>query len=122
MVLSVPTRSRSGEPERKVRVLVRAEGPTRVLSVLDVNRHCLQEELHPSGPAAGAPSALFWPWRPYVGRSERGGGGGDAGAAAEGAAGGGGGGAAAAALASVVGKAAGVAAGGARRPAVPSGE
>ena len=28
-----------GEPQRRVRVLVRSEGPTRVLTVLDVQRH-----------------------------------------------------------------------------------
>lgn len=51
VLLPVPTRK--GEPERKVRVLVRAEGPTRVLTVLDINRHSLVEELQLQ-PEAGA--------------------------------------------------------------------
>lgn len=36
-MLAVP--SKRGEPTRRVRVLVRSEGPTRVLTVLDVERH-----------------------------------------------------------------------------------
>ena len=37
VLLTLPTKR--GEPQRRVRVLVRSEGPTRVLTVLDVQRH-----------------------------------------------------------------------------------
>lgn len=42
-LLAVP--SKRGEPQRRVRVLVRTEGPTRVLTVLDIQRHSLLEEM-----------------------------------------------------------------------------
>ena len=42
-LLAVP--SKRGEPQRRVRVLVRTEGPTRVLTVLDTQRHSLLEEM-----------------------------------------------------------------------------
>ena len=35
--LTVP--AKRSEPQRRVRVLVRTEGPTRVLTVLDTQRH-----------------------------------------------------------------------------------
>ena len=40
MLLTLPAkRGGGGEPQRRVRVLVRSEGPTRVLTVLDMQRH-----------------------------------------------------------------------------------
>ncbi len=60
VTLSVP--SKRGEPQRKLRVLVRTEGPTRVLTVLDSERHrwaawgCLRSE-------AGNEGTRSWSFR-----------------------------------------------------------
>lgn len=37
VTLAIP--AKRGEPQRRLRVLVRTEGPTRVLTVLDMERH-----------------------------------------------------------------------------------
>lgn len=51
VLLTVPTKR--GEPQRRVRVLVRTEGPTRVLTVLDAQRHSLPGERPGSAVAGG---------------------------------------------------------------------
>lgn len=37
--VTLPIPAKRGEPQRRLRVLVRTEGPTRVLTVLDTERH-----------------------------------------------------------------------------------
>ena len=37
--MTLPIPGKRGEPQRRLRVLVRTEGPTRVLTVLDTERH-----------------------------------------------------------------------------------
>jgi hypothetical protein len=71
VVLTV--RTRRGEPDKRLRVVVRAEGPTRVLTVLDEARHLLPPPPPPGGRrtapgerdapppgAAALPSGLLW--------------------------------------------------------------
>ena len=45
----------------QVRVLVRAEGPTRVLTVMDTVRHLLANEIQPLPPAPFGRLARLWP-------------------------------------------------------------
>eukprot|EP00887_Chlorella_sp_A99_P007395 scaffold2.g7395.t1 len=54
VVTEVPRPRGSDERQRHVRVLVRAEGPTRVLTVVDVERHILPSELGALQPAGAA--------------------------------------------------------------------
>ncbi|PSC70464.1 Methionine gamma-lyase isoform A [Micractinium conductrix] len=66
VLLTLPTKR--GEPQRRVRVLVRSEGPTRVLTVLDVQRHSLLEEMASAAlppPAEAAPAAAGRQQRPW---------------------------------------------------------
>jgi hypothetical protein len=65
--LAVP--AKRGEPQRRVRVLVRSEGPTRVLTVLDTRRHSLPAALAANGggdaDAQASGRGLRGPWEAW---------------------------------------------------------